>query len=733
MSNPFNRLVNWFQLSINRETIYKIKQLDEKNPPEKYFINYESEFYLLEPTGSCEEVEFSGELRKRVIAKAFRDALEKKDFLFKGRFDKIAYHSKSNLNTQYKDVFGIHTGFEYSVWQNFDGESIKDYLVIDPHVALVVNASIYNLCVEGKYGRKINIEKLKNYAVRVNNEDTKKHNENHSGIDGILIDGDWQHEVFRCHILDARTGETHLVSADEVYLEPRPEVIRDVILKELGIVLDIVKTLQEKSFLVSDAASKDRLLKTLEIVNQYLCQAAKIFPLDIGGNEVTVSPKLTIIKGIGYPKGGALKESQLLFDKADSSAVHLQPYHGLRSYGSYTKDKSEIRVALLGTKHGIGHLRQLVENLNKGTSIMPEGMPRFFNTSINIVEQEVVDTDTLKNYVDKAESLSLRCQNGNSNVETALIHIPQPTSEFNYNTPYYNVKPILLENNITSQFITQKTLQNPAWSYSNIGSAIFAKTGAYPWVLAEDIQDFDMIIGIGLSQAISMTNRAGAKPRYLGYANVFDKQGRWMFFETTSELYDKDDPVSQLKNVVGRAVTQYQRIKLNLPKSIAIHYFQRFSEAKIAAVNEILLEKLGKDYRVALITIDKSHAMRLYDTNITDCSYPRTHFALLNENRILLSTTGFTDLAKKRLGTPQILNITARQYPNDFIEIDKIAKHILALTRLNYKTLTPVVGEPVTLLFANLAAKFMAAFSETQFSNARNISSNKINSVPWFL
>lgn len=78
-------------------------------------------------------------------------------------------------------------------------------------------------------------------------------------------------------------------------------------------------------------------------------------------------------------------------------------------------------------------------------------------------------------------------------------------------------------------------------------------------------------------------------------------------------------------------------------------------------------------------------------------------------------------------------HITIDQHPEPFVTVDDVANQVLALTRLNYKTLTPVVGDPVTLLFSNLVAKFTAVFSETQWKGAQTAMSNKINTTMWFL
>jgi hypothetical protein len=97
----------------------------------------------------------------------------------------------------------------------------------------------------------------------------------------------------------------------------------------------------------------------------------------------------------------------------------------------------------------------------------------------------------------------------------------------------------------------------------------------------------------------------------------------------------------------------------------------------------------------------------------------------------LLSTTGFTLLSKKRMGTPVFPKLTLWQWPDEFTSLEQIAQHVLSLTRLNYKALTPVVGEPVTMKYAALAATFMASFSEEQWKKC--IDSNSLRRVPWFL
>jgi hypothetical protein len=736
-TQPFSRFVNWFQLHIKADSdsgddstkfIYKLSPTgEETTPPEDYFIKHDGELHFLEERPGCEPVPLEGELGRRVIERRFRQELRERGFLYKGHHGYIAYWSKTPYPEvkKYTDIFSAYTGFEFRIIENWSGESNEYYLVIDPHVIFIMQASMAYLLERGS-----NLTKLENLSVRIVGDEEEERRE---GIDGFLLEtiknADGQ---LVCRVINARTNEEETVDASRVYLEPRPEIIRLVLL-DLGIDYDVVALGREKSFLDSSFASKDRFKKTQDIVNDFLIERTKVFPLKVGTFQVTIEPDLRPITGSTYPRDKRLPEPSLLFDKSDSSATHLQPYWGLRTFGPFTKSKPEIRVSLLGTKAGLAQLNRLVDTMNRGTSIMPNGMRQFFNTKLQKVDEVQLSSESIGDFVRGAEALGSRNDRLNNGAEVALVHLTHETSDFELDTPYFNVKPVLLDYGLASQVVTQPSFGHEKWIHADLGSAIFAKARGYPWVLANNLTGFDMVMGIGLSQAISKTRRAGARPRYLGYTNVFDEQGRWMFFESTSELYDSDNPKEQLANIISKAVERFKQERGNYPCSVSIHYYQRFSEEKIQLVNEILQRKIGDGYRVAYVTIDESHPIRLYDTSVGDGSFPRGHYAQVSDSEVLLSTTGYTDLAKKRLGTPHILKISLEQHPKPFVSIDEIANQVLALTRLNYKTLTPVVRDPVTLRFSNLVAKFMANFSETQWKNAQKVTSNKINTVPWFL
>jgi len=277
--------------------------------------------------------------------------------------------------------------------------------------------------------------------------------------------------------------------------------------------------------------------------------------------------------------------------------------------------------------------------------------------------------------------------------------------------------------------LTRFVFQKPEWKHVTIGSALFAKAGGIPWVLAEDIEEFDMIIGVSIGERISTTKRSGAKLRFVSYANIFDRLGRWMFFESMAAQYDYTNHEQQFAQLIDQSLDRYKEAQNSYPATIAIHYYKRFGKEERRLIIEKVTTKVP-EARIAFVTIDTSHPMRLYDLRIADGSFPRCHFVHLSDWELLISATGYTELSQKRIGTPVFLKVSFNQYPEPFVAGANIAKQVLALTRLNYKAMTPLVGQPVTLEYAALAARFTAAFSENQW---KGVLSPRIRRVPWFL
>ena len=424
------------------------------------------------------------------------------------------------------------------------------------------------------------------------------------------------------------------------------------------------------------------------------------------------------------------KEPNLLFDKSDTSAVHPQVYWGLRKYGPYDKDRSVIKLVLMSPHKRMNELVEIVNNLNKGTLVMPGGMKRFFRCNLEIVDEVYVDS--LETHAYEDVSLNFVKRFDPREVDVVLVYIPK-TGRYFSNTPYYRVKAILASEGYASQMVTNSTFDNLKWSYLNLASALFSKAGGIPWVLESEMKNVDVLLGISISNILSKKHRAGEIPKYVGYVNVFDNYGKWMFFEGTATLYERERRFEQLRELILKAIQKFTAEKKILPKKIIIHYYKKWGKEEKECIIKTLKETL-EDFNVGFISIDDSHPFRLYDITTDDGSFPRGYYVYLNKNEILISTTGHTPIAARRMGTPKLLHIKLEEYPSSFISIDDIALQILSLTKLDWATATPLIREPVTLQFSREIAYLTAAISEQEWQSITRPEVNVIlNRRPWFI
>lgn len=716
----FSRFINMVRLSVAVGAVYEVP---EGENPTHGAIQHNEKFYCVtRPEGDgTQSVTPETSLVRRLIEIGLRDKLRVAGCSFKPGADYVAYWAKkADSPSRLAHIFQTFAGFEFRVVSYPSVETPEQddfFLTIDPHVVTMITASVENLVRMG-----VPVSDFRDLPARIR----KGSHTSDTDEECSVLDIDDDPSNIQCEVLRLPAGTRETVPAGHVFIAPRPEVIQDKILDKTNANFRLVEHIRKKSFLDSSQAPIERYESTWKVI-QFLA-SHEVIPFAVEEIEVSLEQNFVAVTGSSFPREDRVAEPLLLFDKTDSSATHLQPYHGLRAFGPFTKDKPVIKLALLGPKLGLAEVEKMVRDLNKGTGVMPGGMGRFFRTELVIVDREMIQSESTDAYVSGAQGLATRDERDNQ-VDVVVTFLNDRSAPTSLDSPYFAVKPVLLERGLPSQMLTRFAFQKPEWKHVTIGSALFAKAGGIPWVLAEDIDEFDMIVGVSIGERISTTRRSGAKVRFVSYANVFDRLGRWMFFESMAAQYDYKNHEQQFAQLIEQSLDRYKEAQNSYPSTIAIHYYKRFGKEERRLIIEKVTAKVP-NARIAFVTIDKSHPMRLYDLRIKDGSFPRCHFVHLSDWELLISATGYTELSQKRIGTPVFLKVSFNQFPAPFVEGESIAKQVLALTRLNYKAMTPLVGQPVTLEYAALAARFTAAFSENQW---KGVLSPRIRRVPWFL
>jgi hypothetical protein len=251
----------------------------------------------------------------------------------------------------------------------------------------------------------------------------------------------------------------------------------------------------------------------------------------------------------------------------------------------------------------------LIDELNSGTTIFPGGMPSFFRCKIEVVaKQEITQKAGIEQY--ENHGLTLAKSMDPREVDVVLCHIPR-TSEFFYMTPYYRLKAIFAYHGFSSQMVTPYAFKNLKWSHLNLATAIFAKAGHIPWVLGNELSA-DMILGVNISNVVAKHTRAGGFRRFIGYVNVFDSFGRWLFFEGLAQPYAKEEMSQSLQRLLTSAVLKYQAIKHTDPMKISIYLWKKASNED-RRVSEKAIHDIVSGCSVMFISVDSSHPFRLFD------------------------------------------------------------------------------------------------------------------------
>lgn len=270
------------------------------------------------------------------------------------------------------------------------------------------------------------------------------------------------------------------------------------------------------------------------------------------------------------------------------------------------------------------------------------------------------------------------------------------------------------------------TMRNLDWKDLNLALNITAKCGVTPWVLPGAIPDADFFVGLSYTQS-----GRGAGQRLMGYANVFNQYGRWMFYSGSSTAFDYEERATHFGELTKNTL---ERLNLSETPSIYFHYSAKFSKD-----DKIAILRAARDVRPKgtyhFVWINLHHNIRLYDSRPeTDGSLPRGSFVVTSPNQFYLSTTGYNPF-RRALGTPHMLEVNASVYrpptaPNATPDQRGLAMQLLSLTKLNWASTDSLCGEPITTKFAGDIAYLTAAF-------LRQGSAFRLHPVleqtPWFI
>ena len=259
----------------------------------------------------------------------------------------------------------------------------------------------------------------------------------------------------------------------------------------------------------------------------------------------------------------------------------------------------------------------------------------------------------------------------------------------------------------------------------NLALNITSKCGIVPWVLPDEIPDADFFIGLSYTQ-----NSRKKSDRHMGYANVFNRYGKWEFYSGNVKTFSFEERAIHLGDLVSETL---RKLPLSDTPMIHFHYTKRFSKIERESILEAA-RKVKPDGIYTFVWINTDHEVRLYDNKAeSDGSLSRGSYVVTSPNQFYISTTGY-NVYRKSLGTPKMLEINtySEDLNKNYINVDLriIANHILSLTKLNWASTDSLCGEPITTKYAGNIAYLTSAF----LRQGSPLKLHKVlESTPWFI
>jgi hypothetical protein len=287
---------------------------------------------------------------------------------------------------------------------------------------------------------------------------------------------------------------------------------------------------------------------------------------------------------------------------------------------------------------------------------------------------------------------------------------------------YYPIKAKLAHYGRVSQVISQQHFDiYAAW---NLATNIYAKLGHIPWSIAESASfpNADMVLGF----AYSSLKHEGVVKKNIGYVNVFDRHGVWKFMQSSSALLDFDKRLRLIPQLIRNAIIAFHAGGTS-PRIIDIHYSKKFSALERKRTAEVIRETVPDVEEINFVSIDRSHPLRIFDSDTRSLNVTRGGIIQLSANEFLLSTLA-DDKPDSHSG--RLLKLRVWSEPaKEPIEILPIAYRVLAMTKLNWRSAVRETSEPVTLKYAEEIANLTNHFGLTEWTTVNN----QLSRVPWFI
>lgn len=391
---------------------------------------------------------------------------------------------------------------------------------------------------------------------------------------------------------------------------------------------------------------------------------------------------------------------------------------GMREYGPLKKADNSERKRLLFIYQNRNDANTLYRYLKNGLKHFP-GLLSYVGIPVALAGPDKGLPYQDVNSLPKTLSEFLETHYPNSLYPDMLAVVIGPfkryESDEEESASYFQIKKILLDKGIASQFISHDTINNYGFHYSlpNIAIAILAKFGGVPWKLSKKKSN-ELIVGFN--------TKLVEGDRYLGSAVFFDNEGRLGGVKGLP-IDDKTAIIRSLKDAIAEYTSH-----VGMPERLIIHYYKPPSKDEISNIQK-MLEDLSLSVPVAVVEVNDSKSKMdiCFDADFNMGMPESGVFVKIGKDEYLL----FNNNRYKKSPPQKIDDELPIKLKLSFVNTGGFTTHeliaqVYEFSRLNWKGLRQR-SVPVTTTYSKTIAEFSSHFEG-------EIPSNDVaNNVPWFI
>lgn len=304
----------------------------------------------------------------------------------------------------------------------------------------------------------------------------------------------------------------------------------------------------------------------------------------------------------------------------------------------------------------------------------------------------------------------------------AIVLLPKGKKDSDDDVEYYELKKVLLENEIPSQFIDERAISTNNFVYSlpNISIAIHAKLGGIPWKLNRPVEK-ELIVGFG--------DATESDQHFIGSTVFFDNSGK-----LKANNFFQSNNIEAFKQSIKESILNFIQDNAQKPERLIIHYFKipgaREKDAVLYALRDI-----GLDIPYIIVTINDAKAK---DYIAFDEDYGHSMpmsglvWRITQDEYILFNNTRYEE--RPRSGKP-----LKQEYPIKLkiwfsnvhhrteLNIKKVIGQVFEFSRIYWKSIQQQ-SKPVTAIYPELIANYGSHFPIS------TIPDNWVTKqTPWFI